>query len=191
MPWILTASGKRFDLLDPKPEQVDLNDIATALGRIPRFTGHVGYSVASHCCHVAEIVRKATVGGDDDAYLCGLLHDASEAYTNDISSPMKEAIGGGIVHAIERRIQGVIFEALGLSFEAEEWRDIEEVVKAADQLALRVERSMLLPDHPDWPKACVSSDECLEFELTINNASGNYWKDAVSSCFHYRESVVA
>jgi len=49
--WIQTHSGKRFDLLDPAPEMVDVGDIAHALGMICRFTGHCSrpYSVAEHC----------------------------------------------------------------------------------------------------------------------------------------------
>lgn len=85
-PWMETVSGRRVDLLDPKPEQIDPSDICYALSRLCRFTGHVaGYSVAQHTLLVAANVPR-------EFRAVALLHDAAEAYIGDISKPLKSAL---------------------------------------------------------------------------------------------------
>lgn len=83
-PFIRTFTGKKFNLLDPSPEDIDIRDIAHALSLINRFTGHTikPYSVSEHCLHVSREVPP-------EYALQGLLHDAAEAYINDLSSPLK------------------------------------------------------------------------------------------------------
>lgn len=80
---MLTVSGKRIDLLNPDMSQIDIEDIAHHLALINRFTGAtaVPYSVAQHSCLVAEVVGFE-----------GLMHDAHEAYIQDISTPVKHAL---------------------------------------------------------------------------------------------------
>jgi len=81
--WITTYTGKRFHYLDPQPEEIDIVDIAHALSLTCRFGGHCKefYSVAEHSIRVAEIVPK-------EFQLLALLHDAGEAYTGDVQSPI-------------------------------------------------------------------------------------------------------
>ncbi len=78
--WIQVRSGRKFHPLDPRPEDVDINDIAHALSNLCRFTGHCTdfYSVAQHSVIASQIVPPASA-------LAALLHDASEAYMGDIS----------------------------------------------------------------------------------------------------------
>lgn len=105
-------SGLRVDLLDPDERSIDIRDISHGLSNICRFTGQTStfYSVAEHCMHVSSIVKART--GDPFLELGGLLHDAHEAYTGDISSPMKwafEKLGAkhalkNIVDLLDRRI---------------------------------------------------------------------------------------
>jgi hypothetical protein len=82
-PWIETVGGRRFHFLNPRPEDIDIDDIAHALANTCRYTGHCKkfYSVAEHSVAVSELCP--------DAPLAGLLHDASEAYITDIASPVK------------------------------------------------------------------------------------------------------
>src|SRR5688572_16807572 len=97
-PYLLTASGIRIDLLGPRPEDVTLPDVAHALARICRYTGHVRsahYSVAQHSVYVSQHLRDQGHGLGIQRQ--GLLHDAHEAYTGDVASPIKRAmreIGG-------------------------------------------------------------------------------------------------
>lgn len=89
---IRTHSGGTFDLANPRPEDVCIDDIAHALSMLCRFTGHCRsfYSVAQHSVLVCDRVKE--LGGDLTAQRWALLHDAAEAYVGDWSSPLKRAI---------------------------------------------------------------------------------------------------
>lgn len=82
---LTTYFGNKVNLLDPDPETIDIKDIAWALSNLCRFVGHIKefYSVAQHSLLVSEM---------SDYSLEGLLHDATEAYLGDISSPLKIAL---------------------------------------------------------------------------------------------------
>jgi 5'-deoxynucleotidase YfbR-like HD superfamily hydrolase len=82
--WIQTFTGQPFWPLDPRPEEIDILDIAHALSMQCRYSGHVHtfYSVAEHSVHISRAV-------DPRDALWGLLHDASEAYLVDIPRPLK------------------------------------------------------------------------------------------------------
>lgn len=108
--WILTQSGMRFWPLDPRADEVHIQDIAHALSRLCRFAGHVVpaiYSVAQHSVLVSHACHP------DDA-LWGLLHDATEAYLVDVPSPVKRAPALAAYRAAERRLELVVAEAFGL-----------------------------------------------------------------------------
>ena len=113
MTWIQTFSGKKFSLVDPQPEDVDIVDIISALGNLCRFNGHCRkfYSVLQHSVRVAELC------GEDQRY-DGLMHDAGEAYYGDITRPMKvlwnEATFGRFSEWY-KRIDAVVAEALKIS----------------------------------------------------------------------------
>jgi 5'-deoxynucleotidase YfbR-like HD superfamily hydrolase len=106
---ITTLSGKWFDILRPEEYEYDIEEIATALSNLCRYTGHVNkyYSVAEHSVLVSRIVPVS------DA-LAGLLHDASEAYLGDVSSPLKKLLPE--YRAIEDRVQEAIFKQFGLEY---------------------------------------------------------------------------
>jgi len=95
MTWMITATGRDFHLSGAASlgNQIDLQDIAHALAQINRYTGHTSrpYSVAEHSLLVADIAREA--GATPMLELAALLHDAHEAYTGDVSSPVKWALG--------------------------------------------------------------------------------------------------
>jgi hypothetical protein len=108
-PWLETASGNRFWLLDPKPEEVHLWDVATHLSNICRFGGMLDtnefYSVAQHSVLVSLDVQ------DPAHALQGLFHDAAEAYCLDIPRPLKRVLTG--YKAIETRIAEAVALRLG------------------------------------------------------------------------------
>lgn len=151
-PWIQTYTGKAFDLLDPRPEQIDVVDIAHALSQICRFTGHTRafYSVAQHSCLVAEIARDLWRAAEwhhpcpEIVSLAALMHDASEAYAGDVSSPLKRAMRGeGTVSeydVLEARIQTRIAERFGYDRVAVGYGDL---IKRADMIALATEHAAL------------------------------------------------
>jgi len=86
MTWMLTKSGRKVDLLNPKPDMICLDDIAYHLARINRFSGATSepWSVAQHSIFAAALAEA----DDHGAYsvLWTLLHDAHEAYTGDTST---------------------------------------------------------------------------------------------------------
>lgn len=93
MTWLQTASGRAFDLLNPDWRDVDFDEMAGALARLARFTGHVAsgpYSVAQHCVIGADAILAET--GDAEAAAAFLLHDAHEAYLGDIATPIAQAL---------------------------------------------------------------------------------------------------
>jgi hypothetical protein len=114
-PFIQTYTKRKFYVLDPKPEQVSIEDIAHALSMVCRFTGHVSrfYSVAEHSVRVSRRVMELT--GDPRQSLWGLLHDASEAYIADVSRPLKHTDAMSQYRAAEVQVQDAILERFGLS----------------------------------------------------------------------------
>ncbi len=106
-PGIITVSGRFFEFLDPKPEQICIEDIAHALSMICRFAGHTWkfYSVAEHSVRVSQVC-------DPSDALWGLLHDAAEAYMVDMPAPLKRVIPA--YRKIEARVQAEIMKRFGL-----------------------------------------------------------------------------
>jgi uncharacterized protein len=109
--FIPTRTGRVFNLDAPTPSMVCIEDIAWHLSNINRWTGATvrPYSVAEHSLLVCEILERSIVPTDHMLLRAALLHDAPEAYTNDLSSPMKQRVGRAwreaelpIVIAVER-----------------------------------------------------------------------------------------
>ena len=98
---ISTGSGRFFDLLRPEEYDYDIEEIAGALSNLCRYTGHVNrfYSVAEHSVLVSRLLP-------DKLALAGLLHDASEAFVGDVSSPLKRLLPE--YRKIEENIQEAI-----------------------------------------------------------------------------------
>jgi len=88
--WQRMLSGRRLDLLDPSPLDVEIVDIAHGLARVARWNGQTSgnhaFSVAQHCLVVEDILRR-TVESTADELLVALLHDAPEYVIGDMISP--------------------------------------------------------------------------------------------------------
>lgn len=136
--WILTQSGKQFDLLAPEADMVVLDDIAHALANICRFAGYTQthYSVGQHSILASHLVPPA------DA-LHALLHDAAEAYVGDMVSPLKDLLPG--FKEIEARIWMAIAARFGIA------QEMPASIKEADLVLMATERRDLLPPGPPWP----------------------------------------
>ena len=137
MSYIETFSGKQIDFFDPKPDQIELTDIALGLSRLPRFSGqtHEFYSVAQHSLNVCDILPTKYK-------LQGLMHDAAEAYIGDMPTPFKRNIPEFV--ELEKRIWWAICQKFGLSYE------LDPLVKRADSTMLVSERDVLKPAVTDW-----------------------------------------
>lgn len=141
MTWMLTASGKQFDPVDPQPDMIDLVDIAHGLANECRFAGQCRffYSVAQHSVLVSQIVSPAHAWE-------ALLHDATEAYIKDIPSPVKRLLPD--YRALEARIEAAIRVRFGLPAEK------SSEVAHADLVLLATERRDLMTSAGD-PWACL------------------------------------
>ena len=138
--WIQTYTGIKFFPLHPKNEDISIEDIAHALSMQCRFTGHVKkfYSIAQHSVYVSYLC-------DESDALYGLLHDASEAYVSDVSSPLKKLDEFKAYMNIEKILQNKIYESFGLD------ANTPKSVKKADLVMLATEaRDLMSPIHSDW-----------------------------------------
>lgn len=98
--------GKPLDLENLQPDDIDINEIAHSLSMQCRYNGMIPefYSVAQHCVIVANMIFYSTKR--KDLALCGLLHDAAEAYIGDIISPVKN-----IISSI-KMLEGIVLEPI-------------------------------------------------------------------------------
>lgn len=128
--WTMTYSGVRFNLENPKEEDVRIEDIAHSLARVNRFNGHhkfQNYSVAQHSVYVSSLC---------DYYpLAGLLHDASEAYIQDVISPLKFLLRE-VYLPLEEKLMRVIFSKFKIDYDD---IDMWDEVKDADQVVFALE----------------------------------------------------
>src|SRR6202049_1357145 len=105
--WQRMVSGRRLDLLDPSPLDIEIEDIAHGLARVARWNGQSGgahiYSVAQYCLLVEALARARAPRLDRSRRLAVLLHDAPEYVIGDMISPFKTVIGDAY-KAVEARL---------------------------------------------------------------------------------------
>ena len=158
-----TVSGRKIDVSNPDPATIEITDIAWALSRMPRFSGHsipyVPYSVAQHCIRVAEDLKEA----GPRIQLLGLLHDAAEAYINDLPSPVKHIPE---IHAVIKKLEDnlllAVYKAIGIDPITP---DEELIVKSSDKIQQAVEAyNFMYSRGADWNLPDVSFKKLQEFE---------------------------
>jgi uncharacterized protein len=134
--WQRMLSGRRLDLLDPSPLDVEIADIAHGLARVARWNGQTSgahiFSVAQHTLLVEAVMREQTPRVDVRVRLAALLHDAPEYVIGDMISPFKAVLGGDY-KAVERRLLAAIHIRFGLPpvLGPEVVRQIKEADKGA------------------------------------------------------------
>ena len=142
--WQRMLSGRRLDLLDPKPADVAIEDIAHGLARVARWNGQTlgahAFSVAQHALLVDEIAGARYPDWPARWRLATLLHDAPEYVIGDLISPFKTAIGLDY-KAFELRLLAAIHERFGLPRELPE--PIRAGIKACDRVAAYYEATRL------------------------------------------------
>ncbi len=142
--WQRMLSGRRLDLLDPSPLDVEMEDIAHGLARVARWNGqtkgaHI-FSVAQHALLVEAIARIKVPRLDAAARLAVLLHDAPEYVIGDMISPFKAVIGDSY-KSVEARLLSAIHLRFGLSPKLPDM--LRNLIKAADQGAAFLEATRL------------------------------------------------
>ncbi len=141
--WQRMLSGRRLDLLDPSPLDVELSDIAHGLARVARWNGQTSgdhaFSVAQHCLVVEDIFRRLNDATAEQC-LMALLHDAPEYVIGDMISPFKSVVGGGY-KAVEKRLEAAVHLRFGLPPHAT--RELKDRIKKADTIAAYFEATQL------------------------------------------------
>ncbi len=149
--WIQTYTGIKFDILDPQPDMICIEDIAHSTSQMNRWTGHCRfpYPVSQHSRLGSYIVPE-------EFALEFLLHDASEGYIGDMNRPMKHyTLAGDEYRKVEARIQGLICDVFGVS------RIESPIVKEVDTAMLYAEKQQLMKTptmYYDWGYERIPAD---------------------------------
>jgi uncharacterized protein len=142
--WQRMLSGRRLDLLDPTPVDIEIEDIAHGLAFVARWNGQTAgdypYSVAEHSLLVEEIFRRIASDAPVKWCLAALLHDAPEYVIGDMISPVKAAVGPGY-GALDERLSAAIHLRFGLP--AAIPKTVKATIKRADRISAWLEATQL------------------------------------------------
>jgi len=138
--WQRMLSGRRLDLLDPTPVDIEVEDIAHGLAFVARWNGQTmgdwPYSVAEHSLLVETIFSRQNPGISSKWKLAALLHDAPEYVIGDMISPVKAAVGSGY-SALDERLTAAIHIRFGLPARLPD--PIKAQIKSADRISAWME----------------------------------------------------
>lgn len=142
--WQRMLSGRRLDLLDPSPLDVEIADIALGLARVARWNGQTvgkhAFSVAEHSLLVEDLFGRLNADTERRWRLAALLHDAPEYVIGDMISPFKAVLGGDY-KAVEHRVQEAVHLRFGLP--AVLPAAVKKAIKRADIAAAFLEATQL------------------------------------------------
>jgi uncharacterized protein len=141
--WQRMLSGRRLDLLDPSPLDIEIEDIAHGLSRVARWNGQTvgdhAFSVAQHCLLVEELFGMTNRRSSQKELLTALLHDSPEYVIGDMISPFKAVLGLDY-KAFEKKLMAAINLRFSLPPET---RELKVRIKQADKLAAFMEATQL------------------------------------------------
>ena len=142
--WQRMLSGRRLDLLDPSPLDIEIEDIAHGLARVARWNGQTkgahAFSVAQHCVLVERLLRELKPKAPRPLRLAALLHDAAEYVIGDLISPFKAAVGIDY-KAFEKRLERAIHIRFGLP--PENTPEETALIKRTDRISAYIEATQL------------------------------------------------
>ena len=138
--WQRMLSGRRLDLLDPTPVDIEIQDIAHGLSFVARWNGQTKgdfpYSVAEHSLLVERIFSELNPNSNSEARLAALLHDAPEYVLGDLISPVKAAVGYGYEN-LDDKLTAAIHRRFGLP--AKVTPQLKKKIKKADKVSAWLE----------------------------------------------------
>jgi uncharacterized protein len=142
--WQRMLSGRRLDLLDPSPLDIEIEDIAHGLARVARWNGQTAgdhaFSVAQHCVLVERVVAELKPKSTRSLRLAALLHDAAEYVIGDLISPFKAAVGLDY-KSLEQRLIRAIHIRFGLP--ADLAAEDVTLIKRGDRISAYFEATQL------------------------------------------------
>ena len=138
--WQRMLSGRRLDLLDPTPVDIEIQDIAHGLSFVARWNGQTNgdfpYSVAEHSLLVERIFSELNPNSNSEARLAALLHDAPEYVLGDLISPVKAAVGYGYEN-LDDKLTAAIHRRFGLPTKVSP--PLKKKIKKADKVSAWLE----------------------------------------------------
>jgi 5'-deoxynucleotidase YfbR-like HD superfamily hydrolase len=160
--WQRMLSGRRLNLIDPSPLDIEIADIAHGLARVARWNGqtkgaHI-FSVAQHTLLVEAVMREQTPRIDTSCRVAALLHDAPEYVIGDMISPFKAVLGEDY-KSVEKRLLSAIHIRFGLPPLLAD--KITQAIKAADKGAAYLEATELAGFAPEEAKRLFGRDPGL------------------------------
>ena len=142
--WQRMLSGRRLNLLEPSPLDVEIEDIAHGLARVARWNGQTkgphAFSVAQHCLLVERLAGDLSPAIGREGRLAALLHDAPEYVIGDLISPFKRAVGINY-KVLEHKLQEAIHQRFGLPPVID--AKLEKLIKKADMASAYLEATQL------------------------------------------------
>ena len=156
--WQRMLSGRRLDLLDPTPMDIEIEDIAHGLSFVARWNGQTHgdfpYSVAEHSLLVERLFTRLYPKSTPKDRLAALLHDAPEYVIGDMISPVKAAVGPGY-EALDQRLTAAIHIRFGLP--AKLPAALKKRIKAADTISAWMEATQIAGFDEDEAKKLFKS----------------------------------
>jgi 5'-deoxynucleotidase YfbR-like HD superfamily hydrolase len=156
--WQRMLSGRRLDLLDPTPMDIEIEDIAHGLSFVARWNGQTHgdfpYSVAEHSLLVERLFTRLYPKSTAKDRLAALLHDAPEYVIGDMISPVKAAVGLGY-EALDQRLTAAIHIRFGLP--AKLPAALKKRIKAADTISAWMEATQIAGFDKDEAKKLFKS----------------------------------
>jgi uncharacterized protein len=170
-----TYTGSRVDILNLRPEDVELATIAHSLSRQCRFGGHCRshVSVAEHSCHVADWVEQnyphlPDVEASHSLLLAALLHDGSEAFLVDLPRPLKLALPEYV--EIENRVQAAVNERFGADAGYE-----KHLIKLGDNAVMKAEAQLEMVSRAEnWEMEDVEAAPLSAMRWTAERAEAEF-----------------
>ena len=142
--WQRMLSGRRLDIINPSPMDIEIGDIAHGLARVSRWNGQTKgkypFSVAQHSVLVEKLVQSIAPNLDQKWHLASLLHDAPEYVIGDMITPFKGVLGDRY-RDIEARLEASVHIRFGLPAALPDY--VKKTIKRADRMAAWLEATQL------------------------------------------------
>ena len=180
--WQRMLSGRRLDLLDPTPLDIEIEDIAHGLSFVARWNGQTSgnfpYSVAEHSLLVEQIFSKSFKKSEKKWCLAALLHDAPEYVIGDMISPVKSTIGIGY-QSLENRLTSAINLRFGLPAKIPD--NVKKQIKKADKISAWIEAIQI---------AGFTKDEANKFFGIVDNKNMDQFSIKLRPPLEVRENYI-
>ena len=180
--WQRMLSGRRLDLLDPTPLDIEIEDIAHGLSFVARWNGQTSgnfpYSVAEHSLLVEHIFSKSFKKSEKKWCLAALLHDAPEYVIGDMISPVKSTIGIGY-QSLENRLTSAINLRFGLPTKIPD--NVKKQIKKADKISAWIEAIQI---------AGFTKDEANKFVGIVDNKNMEQFSIKLRPPLEVRENYI-